>query len=195
MSLGPCGDAIGLSTMTVYALSIAQLPAMFALVIKYPAVKGDFFATTTRVIPNPQTNGTAVDLHNPTQLHYMHSINLSAFFLITSALCCFFCIITVYIMDKGVGELSKDVGYENYISSNVDLITHPTISMWNNVFVSLVLAEHGLLAAVLNSPSSIHFLLLILLLTYISMGMIILQPRYAPYLNSLHFFKNIYLGL
>lgn len=128
-----------------------------------------------RIVPDPSTNGTAIDLHNPTSLHYMHSVGVSGVFLLCSALYAGFMVITVHISDKGVGEI-QDVGYSDYTSQNTDISLNPTITMWNNVFVATLVASHSLIAAIVTSPTSIHFLLLVALLNYLSLSFVV-QPR------------------
>lgn len=117
MSMGPCGDSLGLTMSTVYALSVFQLPLTFLFVLEFRPVHIDIFSTSVKIVPNPATNGTGVDLHDPTLLHYSHSIGISAVFMLQSAAVAFFGIITMYLADKGLqmGSGNEDVdsiGYE-----------------------------------------------------------------------------------
>lgn len=175
MSLGPCAESVGLSHMSVYGLAVAQLPLTFVFTLHYPTAKADFFSTKARIVPNPHTNGTAVDLQNPTEMHYFHSVHISVGFVACAALITFFTIISMHIQDKGIGD-GHNVAYEDYVSTNIDLVTHPTITMWNNIFLAFVVVYHGLLVTIVNSPTSIHLLLLVVLLTYVSLNTI-LQPK------------------
>ena len=113
MSLGPCAEAVGLSVASTYSIAVGQLPLMFIVSLHYPAAKADFFATAPRLVWNPATNVTAVDLHNPTQLHYMHSIHIGLLFLACAALICIFSITTMYMNDKGLeaDNVHEAVGY------------------------------------------------------------------------------------
>lgn len=134
-----------------------------------------------RLVFNPLTNHSAVDLGNPTEMHYFHSIGLSVGFLACAALVAFFVVISLSILEKGVTDPSNprdaaDVKLDEYVSTNAELSTNPGITMWNNVFVAFVVLYHGLLVTVVNSPTSIHFLALVTLLAYFSISTII-QPR------------------
>lgn len=175
MSLGPCADRMGLSAMSTYGISVGQLPAMFIVVLRYPHVRADFFSSSVKVVVDPSTNGTAIDLSNPTVLHYMHSVNLPFAFMLCSALYAAFSLLTMQMIDKGVGQMCE-IGYSDYTSTNTELATNNTIMLWNSIFLWMVVVVHSLLAAVLASPTSIHFVLLITLLNYVSLGFI-LQPR------------------
>lgn len=182
-SLGSLGDSIGLTIMTVYALSVLQLPLMFLITINFPVVRSDFFSTTVRLVSDIPgvINGTAIDLEDPTMLHYIHSVSVSVVFMAVSGLCTVFTIATLYLRDKGIddnnGSLrSSNIGTEEFISTNLELVTNPTVTMWNNVFLAIVVLGHALLAAVVDSPTSIHLLLLVTLMIYISMSGI-LQPK------------------
>lgn len=192
-SLGACGDAVGLNFLTVYALALAQLPAMFLVTLNFPPVKLDFFATSVKTVVSGDFpavrngsmvllfNGTAVNLQDPTQLHYMHSLSISFAFIAVSGLCTVFVVMTLYLRERGVadgvgGAMRSDVQHEEYVTSNVELVTDPTVTMWGNVFMGIVVKGHVLLAAVVDSPTSVHFLLLIGLLMYMSLAPL-LGPR------------------
>lgn len=189
-SLGPCADGIGLSMMSVYALSVAQLPVMFLITLNFPPVKLDIFATVVKTVsredainPDPPFNGTAVNLDHPTELHYMHSISASIGFVAVSALGTLFVLCTVYLRDKGLAGgtgqyavLQTDIGQENYVSSNLDLTTDPTISLWNTLFLAFVVSGHVVMAATVDSPTSFHLLLLVGLMVYVSMS-VLLYPK------------------
>lgn len=131
---------------------------------QFAAVKCDIFSTVAKFVANPQTNGTAIDLQDPISLHYMHSLNISVLFIVLSALLAFFTILTVSMRDNGLDGLS--ITFEDYTTLNVDLITNPTITLWNNVFLAIVVTAHGLVFSVVNSPTSMHLLLLCCLLLY-----------------------------
>mgnify|MGYP003341027485 CR=1 FL=1 len=168
---------MGLDYISVFVVAAIQLPVTFLVILNFPSVKLDFFATSVRTINAQEAshgaiNGTAVDLHNPTTLHYMHSIPISFIFMIVSALCAFFVVMTIFLKDKGISINSnmhgRDVLMEEYVTSNVDLVTDSTIIMWNNVFVGIVVGSHVLVAAVVDSPTSIHLLLLVTFMIYTS---------------------------
>lgn len=175
MAYGPLGDAIGLTPNMVYVLTVAQLPFMFVATLHYPAAKADFYATAARLVWDAGTNTTSVDLHNPTVLHYMHSVKISLLFLASSLLVCVFALLTLSVCEKGV-EGNSDAIYETFTSDNVALITHPTVSLWNNVFLALTVTFHVTVLTLASSPTSVHFLLLVTLLTWTSLQTI-LQPR------------------
>jgi hypothetical protein len=62
------------------------------------------------------------------------------------------------------------------VSFNTDLTHNPAIILWNNIFLALVVFTHVLVTAVLCSPNSIHFLLMITTILYTSFSTI-LQPK------------------
>lgn len=205
-SLGSLGDSIGLTVMSVYALAVLQLPLTFIITINFPSVRSDFFSTTVRLVSDIPgvVNGTAIDLENPTKLHYMHSVSVSIVFLAVSGLCTVFTISTVYLRDKGLGDHNNNnfggssLGTEEFVSTNLDLITHPTVTMWNNVFLGIVVLGHSLLAAVVDSPTSIHLLLLVTLMIYTAMSGI-LQPKISVAgesnnANAASLVSSMYLG-
>lgn len=181
MSLGPCADSVGLSSAGVYGMAVLQLPVLFIATIHYPSVKADFFSTKAQLVFNPETNHSAVNLREPTEMHYFHSVHVSIIFLACAALAAAFITISLHILDKGLVDPSNprqtvDIQYEDFVSTNGDLASHPTITMWNNCFLSLVVAYHALLVTIVNSPTSIHFLALVSLLIYFSISSVI-QPR------------------
>ena len=100
MTLGPCAEAFGLSASSVFLATVIQLPVMFVATLHYPSAKVDFYATAARLVLNPATNVTAVDLHDPITLHYMHSVHINVLFLLCSGLVCIFGVSTLYIVDK-----------------------------------------------------------------------------------------------
>lgn len=73
-------------------------------------------------------------------------------------------------------EKGEDIGHHSWISTDVELITHPTVTMWNNMFTVLCTVFHIVVVAIVNSPTSVHFVLLIIFLSYVSLDKI-LQPR------------------
>lgn len=198
-SLGTLGDSMGLTVMSAYAFCILQLPVTFLLMTNCAPVRLDFFASEPRFVaravenhnnatadgPPPEPEGPAVDLSNPTMLRYTHGLSVSVAFLGVSGLCAAFSTITVYLRDRGLDDQQNRSGgtlgasslcTEDFVSTNVELVVNPTITMWNGVFLCLVVAGHTLLAAVVGSPVSIHGLVLVALLVYVSMGGI-LQPK------------------
>lgn len=150
-SLGPFGDSLGLTVLSVYALAVVQLPVTFLITLNFQPVKSDFYSTGVRLVYDSAQNATAIDLQNPTQLHYIHSVSLSVGFLAVSGLCTVFTIATVYLRDKGLdadsggGNLRSSLSAEEYTTGNIELVTNPTITLWNNVFL-------GLVVLVMNSP-------------------------------------------
>lgn len=173
--MGPCAESVGLTSGYAYGLAVIQLPVMFVLTLHYPACKIDLYSTAVRFAFDSKTNHTGVDLSNPTELHYMHSVHVSMLFLLCSALICVFSITSMHMTDKGV-ENNTAIGYENFTADNIELVTHPTISMWNHMFVAIVIIFHVIIVILTNSPTSIHFVLLVTLLCYVSLRTI-LQPR------------------
>lgn len=154
----------------------------------------DFYTSSVRVLAVPPwplstLNGTGVDLHDPVAVHYTHDQAISFAVMGVSALSAVFATVTVYLRDKGLeGDSSSSTGslggsgggdaicYEDFTTANVDLVTNPTITMWNSVFLWLVVAGHALLASIICSPSSLERIALFTLLVYSSMSGI-LQPR------------------
>lgn len=198
-SLGACGDALGLNFMTVYGLALLQLPTMFLVTLNFPPVKLDFFATSVKTITAADVtgpahngssvvpfNGTAVNLRDPTQLHYMHSLSISFAFIAISGLCTVFVVMTLYLRERGVADsagsamLRSDIQQAEYVTSNLELVTDPTVSMWSNVFTGVVVGGHVLLAAVVDSPTSVHFLLLMALLIYMSLAPLLGPKIHCP---------------
>jgi hypothetical protein len=175
MSLGPCGDYIGFSMNGVLTLSLLQAPLMASLVLSHPAVTVDIFSSRVVTVIDSLTNKTVVDLNHPTELHYTHSVNLSFLFMACSGLVCLFALSTYQIARQGVGE-SSSVLHEEFISSNAEFVENPTIVLWNNTFVALVVVTHLLVTAVLCTPNSMHFLFMMALVYYMSFCTI-LQPK------------------
>lgn len=197
-SLGSLGDSIGLTIMSVYFFAVIQLPVMFLITLNFPTVKSDFYSTAVKLVYDQHTNTTCVDLKDPTQLHYIHSVSVSIIFLGVSCLCTVFTIATVYLKDKGIengGSLRRNIGEEDYTTSNPDLVTHPTITFWNNLFLGVVVLGHTLLVCVVASPTSIHLLLLVCLLIYVSMSGI-LQPKIQSThsSNAASYVSSMYMG-
>ena len=111
----------------------------------------------------------------------MHGQSVGFGFLGVAALCAAFATITVHIRDKGLSDTgnascTSSIGEEEFTTSNTDLVTNPTITMWNSVFLALVVSGHALVAVVVCSPASTHAIVLFTLAIYISMSGI-LQPR------------------
>jgi hypothetical protein len=135
----------------------------------------------SRVVEIPHelgVNGTGVDLSNPVSSNYMHGQSVGFGFLGVAALCAAFATITVHIRDKGLSSDASctSIGEEEFTTSNTDLVTNPTITMWNSVFLALVVSGHALVAVIVCSPSSTHAIVLFTLAIYVSMSGI-LQPR------------------
>jgi hypothetical protein len=101
MSLGPCGEYTGLTSKGVLMLSIIQVPLMLSVVFGRPAVNVDIFSSKVVVVLDELTNTTAINLNHPTELHYMHSMSIATFFIICSALICFFSVMTYQIETQG----------------------------------------------------------------------------------------------
>jgi hypothetical protein len=100
MSLGACGDKLGITMGGVLALSMIQAPVMMSILLSYPAVKTDVFSSKVVLVLNPATNTSAINLNHPTDLHYMHSIHISPAFLVCGALFAFFAIHTYQITQQ-----------------------------------------------------------------------------------------------
>jgi hypothetical protein len=175
MSIGPCGDYLGITSKGVLTLSVIQVPFMLSTIIAYPDVLVDIYSSKVVLIWDHATNTTAVNLNHPTSLHYMHSVSISSVFIVCSALIAAFALFTYQITQHGV-ESTSSVAHEEFTNTNAAFVQDPSITMWNNVFTALVILSHGLLVAVLCTPNSLHFLLLIVLVFYISFS-IILQPK------------------
>jgi hypothetical protein len=175
MSLGPCADSIGFSMGGVLTLSMIQAPVMVSLILSHPAVKIDVFSSRVVTVIDQLTITTAIDLNHPTELHYMHSVHISFIFMACAGLICFFALSTYQISVQATGTTAS-VLYEEFIDSNVELVSNPTISLWNNTFIALVIVTHVLMTAVVCTPNSIHFLLMMALIYYISFSAI-LQPK------------------
>jgi hypothetical protein len=175
MSLGPCGDYIGFSMNGVLTLSLIQTPVMASLILSHPAVTIDIFSSRVATVIDGRTNTTAIDLNHPTELHYMHSVAISFMFMACSALVCMFALSTYQIARQGVGE-SSNILHEEFINSNEDFVHHPTVSLWNNTFIALVISTHLVVMAVLCTPNSLHFLFMMALVYYISFSTM-LQPK------------------
>jgi hypothetical protein len=176
MSLGPCGDFIGFSMNGVLTLSLIQAPFMLSLILSHPAVTIDIFSSRVATVIDSLTNTTMVDLNHPTELHYMHSVTISFMFAVCAGLVGFFALFTYQITRQGVGGESASVMHEEFIDSNVEFVTNPTITLWNNTFVGLVILTHLVVTAVICTPNSLHFLFMITLVYYISFSAI-LQPK------------------
>jgi hypothetical protein len=146
-------------------------------VAQFAAVQCDIFSTVAKFVADPKTNGTAIDLLDPISLHYIHSLNISVLFIVLSALLAFFTILTVSMRDNGLD--GQSITYEDYTTLNVDLITNPTITLWNNVFLAIVVTTHGLIFSVVNSPTSMHLLLLCCLLVYMAMKVRTVYPVHS----------------
>lgn len=155
MSLGACGDSIGLTLGSTLMLSIGQAPLFLFLVTGYPMVQADIFSTNIKLTLDSH-NKTAIDLNDPIEVHYMHSVNISAAFLLSSALIAGVGVMTFQIAKQGLGH--SMIGDEEYVLENVDIVNHPTVVMWNNAFVALVVWTHVVIIAIVCSPSSMHFL-------------------------------------
>jgi len=185
MSLGPCGDYIGFSMGGVLTLSMIQAPFMMSLILSHPAVKIDIFSSKVAIVPDVLTNTTAIDLNHPTDLHYMHSLHISAVFMACSALICFFALTSYQIALQGVGG-SESVTHEEFVSTNAEFINNATITLWNNTFLALVVITHVLITAVLCSPNSMHFLLMMTLIYYVSFSTILQPKLQASQVCTLH---------
>jgi hypothetical protein len=159
----------------VLTLSLIQTPLMASLIISHPAVTIDIFSSRVATVTDIITNTTAIDLNHPTELHYMHSVAISFLFMACSGLVCMFALATYQIARQGVPE-SSSVLQEEFVDSNVDFVNSPTISLWNNTFIALVISIHLVVTAVLCTPNSMHFLFMMALVYYISFSTI-LQPK------------------
>jgi hypothetical protein len=174
MTLGAVGDTLGLTSASIYVAALVQFPLSLVFMVHFPPIKADFFATSSRVVIDNLTNTTGVDIHNPTYLHYMHSINIAPLFLLCSALLTFFVTASVY-MNKH-DHHGQSVEFEDYISNNETVVSNPIVTAWNQSFICLLLVSHALITIIVVSPTSIHFLGLVLLLLYFSLSLVI-QPR------------------
>jgi hypothetical protein len=174
MTLGACGDTAGLTSTSIYTAAMCQFPLSLVFIMHFPPMRGDFFATSSRIVTDPYSNITGIDLNNPTSLHYMHSINITPLFLLCSVVITFFVTTSVY-MGK-YDSPGQCIETEDYVSSNEALVTNPVVTAWNQTFIILLVISHAFLVIVVDSPTSIHFMGLIVLLLYVSLSVII-QPR------------------
>lgn len=182
MSLGPCGDSMGFTLKGILSLSLIQAPVMMMLIVNRPAVKVDIYSSKVVTVIDPLTNHSVVDLKHPTELHYMHSVNVSSVFILCSACICLFALITYQISTNGI-DGGGNIGYEEFVCTNQQLAVDPTISLWNNSFLALVVTTHMVVTAVLCSPCSMHFLLMVGLVLYTSF-VTILQPKLQSHMDS-----------
>jgi hypothetical protein len=109
MSLGPCGDYVGITSKGVLTLAIVQAPLMMSVIFSRHAVMVDIFSSRVVVVIDPVTNGSAVDLKHPTELHYMHSVSISTVFMLCSALIAFFALTTYQIAQQGTTSTTIEV--------------------------------------------------------------------------------------
>jgi hypothetical protein len=178
MSLGPCGDYVGFTSKGVLTLAVVQVPFMLSTIFSRPSVMVDIFSSKVALVLDPRTNSSAVDLNHPTDLHYMHSISISAVFMLCSAVIAFFALATFQIAQQGVEHVSQ-VSHEEFVSSNTSLVNDPTITLWNNTFIAFVIVSHEVVTAVVCTPNSMHFLLMMALVFYTAFS-VILQPKIQP---------------
>lgn len=174
MSMGACGDVLGLNMVIAVGASVLQVFLMMTFIFSYPAVKADIFSSRIRLVMDSLTNTTAIDLYDPIETHYMHSVNISAIFLIISGLVAAFAVMSYQIASEGLAQ--SDVSGEDYVSENVEFTSHSTIVLWNQIFLLLVVSSHVLVAGVMCSPCSIHFLIMTGFLVYYAFSKILL-PR------------------
>jgi hypothetical protein len=81
------------------------------------------------------------------------------------------------LTDIGAGvEHTSNVSHEEFTNLNVAFVNDATIVLWNNLFLALVVVTHTLVTSIMCTPNSMHFLLMIALVYYISFS-IILQPK------------------
>lgn len=120
-------------------------------------------------------NASVIDLNHPTELHYMHSVSISAVFAMCSGLICFFALSTFQMAQQGI-ENTSNVAYEEFTNSNAGFVNDPMVVLWNNTFIALVLISHEMVTAVICTPNSMHFLLMMAGVYYISFS-VILQPK------------------
>lgn len=162
--MGALADTMGITLGSSVLFCMAQVPAFLAIISIYPMVEADVFSTKIKTILDPATNLTAVDLVDPIETHYLHSINISAAFLLTSGLVAAVGIMTYQIKVQGISNTGIDE--EEYVSENVDVVTHPTVTLWNNSFVVLVVWSHIVIIAIVCSPCSMHLLFMTALFIY-----------------------------
>lgn len=183
-SLGSLGDSMGLTLTSAYLLAIVQLPVTFIISLNVPPAKVDVYQTSVKLFQRTslEFNGTAIDIADPVKIELIHNIPVSIMFLIVSGLCAAFTMATVYIQDKGIdsgvdgSSMRTSICTEEYTTGNIELATSPSIAMWNNIFLGIVVIGHGLLAAIVCSPCNTTTLIFIVFLLYVSIGGII-QPK------------------
>jgi hypothetical protein len=168
----------------VLTLSLIQAPFMVSLILSHPPAKIDIFSSRVVTVIDKLTNTTAIDLNHPTELHYMHSVHISFIFMACTGLICFFALSTYQISVQETAGTSS-VLYEEFVDSNIELVSNPTISLWNNTFVALVIVTHIVTTAVLCTPNSMHFLLMMALIYYISFSAILQPKLQAPQVRRL----------
>jgi len=118
-------------------------------------VQADVFSTKIKLTHDAQ-NRTVVDLADPIETHYMHSVNVSSCFLLTSAMVATIAVMTYQISTQGIG--TAHIKDEDYVLENSEIVHHPTVTLWNNAFLALVVWSHVVIIAIVCSPSSLHFL-------------------------------------
>jgi hypothetical protein len=127
------------------------------------------------ILLDPLTNTSAVNLNHPTDLHYMHSINISTVFLVCSGLVAFFALSTFQMIQQGIPNVGN-ISHEEFVCGNAEFVHDPTVLLWNNVFLALVIITHEVVLAVICTPNSMHFLIMMALVFYVSFS-VILQPK------------------
>jgi hypothetical protein len=73
-------------------------------------------------------------------------------------------------------EYTSSVSHEEFVSTNAGFAHDPTIVLWNNIFLALVVVTHEVVTAVVCTPNSMHFLFMMVLVFYTSFS-VILQPK------------------